>query len=226
MKVGYKKLGLVLGAVAAFALLPATADAQFVRYSPVFWSFEGSGGIAIPMGDLGDVAEAGPSFGLAASYFLNPNFALRGEGSVDFYGEPDGSTVEPDLRVWHFTGGFEYHISDPTENLLFAIDAGVGGVTFDTKVFQVDDFPGSGDTATGSFQKTYLAANGGVKVGYNFARHAQTGTPIVAIFIQGDIHLMFADEDDSAILAATAGEQPFGTVFAIPVTAGLRFNIP
>ncbi len=226
MKVGYKKLGLVLGAVAAFAILPARADAQFIRYSPVFWSFEGGAGIAFPLGDLGDVAESGPSFGLAASYFLNPRFALRGEGSVDLYGEPSGATIDPDLRIWHFTGGFEYHIADPTGGLLFAFDLGLGGVTFDTNVFQVRDFPNTGDTATGSFQKTYLAANGGLKLGYNFARHSQTGTPMVAIFIQGDLHLMFADDQDSALLAAAFGQTGFNTVYAVPVTAGLRFNIP
>ncbi|MGH7540408.1 MAG: hypothetical protein ACRELC_05370, partial [Gemmatimonadota bacterium] len=87
MKVGYKQLGVVLGAVAALAFLPARADAQFVRYSPIFWSFEGAGGIALPVGDLGDVADPGPTFGVAVSYFLNPRFALRIEGSLDLLGE-------------------------------------------------------------------------------------------------------------------------------------------
>jgi hypothetical protein len=53
MKVGYKKLGLVLGAVAAVALMPARADAQFVSYSPIFWSFEASGGMAPALGAAG-----------------------------------------------------------------------------------------------------------------------------------------------------------------------------
>lgn len=227
MKVGYKKLGLILGAVAAFAFLPAAADAQFVRYSPIFWSFEGNGGIALPMGDLGDVAESGPSFGLAAAYFLNPRFALRAEGSLDQYDEPSSATAEPDLRIWHFTGGFEYHVTDPTSNTLVAVDLGVGGATFDTKIFQVDDFPNTGDQTTGSFQKTYFAANGGVKLGYNFWRHSSTNVPMATIFIQGDIHLMFADEDDSAFYTAVVGDsQGFGTAFTIPITAGLRFNLP
>lgn len=228
MKVGYKKLGFVLGAVAALAFLPARADAQIVRYSPIFWSFEGNGGIALPLGDLGDVADAGPSFGLAASYFLNPRLALRAEGSLDMYGAPSAISDidDPDLRIWHFTGGLEFHLVDPTGNTTVAFDVGVGGVTFDTKVFQVDNFPNSGDTATGAFQKTYLAGNAGIKLGYNFWRHAETNTPMATIFIQGDFHLMFADEDDSALLATFNGASPFGTVFAVPVTAGLRFNIP
>ena len=82
MKVGYKKLGLVLGAVAAFALMPVRADAQFVSYSPIFWSFEGGAGIAIPMGDLSDNTSSGISLWIGGAYFLNPRFALRVELSV------------------------------------------------------------------------------------------------------------------------------------------------
>lgn len=221
MKVGYKKLGLVMGAVAALAILPARADAQVVRYSPIFWSFEGNGGIAIPLGDLADAASSGPSFGLAAGYFLNPRLALRAEGSLDLLGEGDGVTIDPELQVWHYTGGIEYHIADPTQNLLFALDLGVGGVTFDTEVFALE----GGGQAT--FSQTYLAANGGLKVGYNFWRHSQTNVPMATIFLQGDFHLMFADEDDSARFAGLAGETSgFGTAYSVPITAGIRFNIP
>ena len=226
MKVGYKKLGLVLGAVAALALMPARADAQFVSYSPIFWSFEASGGVAIPMGDLKDNAGSGASVAIGASYFLNPRFALRADGSIDFLGKASGAPSDPSLQVWHFLGGFEYHIADPTGNLLFAIGAGAGGVTFDTKVFQVQNYPSTGATTTGSFDQTFFAAKGGLKLGYNFARQAQTGTPIASIFINGDFHLMFAKKDKSQIFAAYNGQQPFGTVYAVPITAGIRINVP
>ena len=118
MKVGYKKLGLVLGAVAALALMPARADAQFVRYSPIFWSFEAGGGIAIPMGDLSDNAGSGASIQLAGSYFLNPRFALRAQGGLNLLGSSDTAPIDPDLQIWTFMGGFEYHFSDPMSDLL------------------------------------------------------------------------------------------------------------
>lgn len=226
MKVGYKKLGLVMGAVAALAILPARADAQVVRYSPIFWTFEGNGGIAIPLGDLADVASSGPSFGVAAGYYLNPRLVLRVEGSVDRLGEGDGVTDDPDLGLWHYTGGIEYHIADPTQNLLFAFDIGVGGATFDTDVFTVDDYPNPGDTTTGNFGNTYLAGNAGLKVGYNFWRHSQTNIPMATVFLQGDFHLIFANEDHTELLAALSGEPGFGTVYEVPITAGIRFNIP
>ena len=226
MKVGHKKLGLVLGAVAAVALLPARADAQFVRYSPVYWSFEGGVGLAVPLGDLDDVASSGVSVAAAGSYFLNPRFALRVEGGVDFMDAGDTAPSDVDLQIWHFLAGFEYHISDPTSSLLFAIDFGAGGVTFDTDFFQVQDFPTAGTTTTGNFSQTYFAAQGGLKLGYSFARHAATGVPIATIYINGDIHLMFADEDDTRLFAEFNRVSAFDNVYVIPITAGLRFNIP
>lgn len=226
MKVGCKKLGLVLGAVAAVALLPARAEAQFVRYSPVYWSFEGGVGLAVPLGDLDDVASSGVSVAAGASYFLNPRFALRVEGGVDFMDAGDDAPSDVDLQIWHFLAGFEYHLTDPTSNLLFAIDFGAGGVTFDTDVFTVQNFPSTGFTTTGSFSQTYFAAQGGLKLGYSFARHAATGVPIATIYINGDIHLMFADEDDGALFAAFNDAPRFDNLYVIPITAGLRFNIP
>jgi len=226
MKVGYKKLGLVFGAVVALALLPARADAQIVSYSPVFWSIEGGGGIAIPMGDLGDVSSSGPAFTLAGSYFLNPRLALRAEGGLDLMGESDTAASDPDLQIWHFLGGIEYHITDPTGTLMFAVDVLAGGATFDTEHFTVSDYPGTGDSTFGSFSKTFFAAGAGLKLGYSFARHAETGVPIATIYVNGDFHYMMTKKEDTALFAAYNGVPAFGASYSIPVTAGLRLNIP
>ncbi|MDX1579462.1 MAG: hypothetical protein R3266_13330, partial [Gemmatimonadota bacterium] len=119
---GYKKLGgLILGAVALLALLPAAADAQFIRYSPIFWSFDGRGGIALPIGDLEDVADAGATVGAGLAYFLNPRFALRIDGNASFLGGKDAVGSEagssaPDLRAFDFVGGFEVHLTDPSSS--------------------------------------------------------------------------------------------------------------
>ena len=226
MKVGYKKLGLVFGAVVALALLPARADAQIVSYSPVFWSIEGGAGIAIPMGDLADVSSSGVAFTLAGSYFLNPRLALRAEGGLDLMGEGDAAPTDPDLQIWHFLGGIEYHITDPTNQLMFAIDVMAGGATLDSEFLTVQDFPEVGGSTMGSFSQTVFAAGAGVKLGYSFARHAETGVPIATIYINGDFHYMLTDEEDTELFAAFNGVSPFGATYSIPVTAGLRLNIP
>lgn len=226
MKVGYKKLGLVLGAVVALALLPARADAQFVRYSPVFWSFEGSAGIALPMGDLNDVADSGASFQGAVAYFLNPSFALRAEGGLNILGDDlvGIGGEDPAFRIWTVMGGFEYHITDPTSNGTVAIDFGAGLGIFDTDFYSISS--GGGGSTTQAFNQSYFAANGGLKLGYNFARHSQTNTPIVSLFIQGDVDVIFADDQDTAVLASASGQSGFGTTILVPIRAGLRFNIP
>ena len=84
--VRYKKLGLVLGAVAMLALLPAKADAQFIRYSPIFWSFDVNAGVELPMSDLSDVAKPGFTVGAGWSYFLNPRFDIRIDEAATGYG--------------------------------------------------------------------------------------------------------------------------------------------
>jgi hypothetical protein len=226
MKVGYKKLGLVLGAVVALAVMPARADAQFVRYSPIFWSFDGGAGIAIPMGDLSDNSSSGVSFALGASYFLNPRFALRADGGLSLMGKSDAASIDPDLQIWNFLGGFEYFISDPTGDLLFSFDLGAGGATFDSGIFQVNDFPTAGASTQGNFSKTVFAAQGGLRLGYNFARHSATGVPMATIYINGDFHMMFLSDSDTALFAAYNSTSPFGTVYMIPVTAGIRINLP
>jgi len=229
MKVGYKKLGLVLGAVVALAIMPARADAQMVRYSPIFWSFDGGGGMAIPLGTLSDNMKAGPSIALGASYFLNPRLAVRGEGGLNFMGDSDAvaaTGADPQLQIWTYTGGIEYHIADPVGDWMFTFDLGVGGATFDTKVFTVPDYPTNGAATTGTFNKTRLAVDGGLKVGYNFARHASTGVPMATIFLKADANVIFTKEVDTELWSALNGQQPFGTGLLLPITAGIRINLP
>lgn len=225
MMVGYKKLGMVLGAVVALTLLPAKADAQTFGFSPIFWSFEGSAGIALPLGDLADVADPGLTLGVGASYFLGPRIALRAEGSIDMYGAPSSAAVDPELMAWHFTGGIEYHIVNPTGPFMFNVDVGFGGVSFDTDPFTVVGVPTGGQTTT-QFEKTYFAVKGGAQLGYNFAQHTPTGVPTVTIFASADFHYMFADDADTQLLGQFYGVSGFSSAFAIPITGGVRINIP
>jgi hypothetical protein len=229
---------LVLGAVAMLALLPAKADAQFIRYSPIFWSFDVNAGVALPMGDLGDVSKAGVAIAGGAAYFLNPRLALVVKGGADFLKGDSGSAFDggegPDLTVIHYTAGIEGHLADPTGEFTAAINVGVGGASFDTDLFAVDDLdcsgtvcsPSTGARTTSTFSQTYFAAQGGLTLGYNFARQGTNNIPVVTFFIAGNVHLIFADSDDTKVLAGGYGVSPFDSMFEIPITVGLRFNIP
>jgi hypothetical protein len=239
--VRYKKLGLVLGAVAMLALLPAKADAQFIRYSPIFWSFDVNAGIELPMSDLSDVAKPGFTVGAGWSYFLNPRLALTARGGVGFLsGESNAlfnfeGGVAPDLTLFHYTAGIEGHLADPMGDLLATINVGAGGATFNSDLFVLEDVdcsgpacidsPGASTTSTG-FDQTYFALQGGLTLGYNFSRSGTNNVPVVTLFISGNAHLIFGDEDHTRILAAGGSTSPWSTMFTIPITAGLRFNIP
>lgn len=228
--VGYRKLGLVLGAVAMLALLPAKADAQFISYSPIFWSFDVNAGVAIPLGDLGDVSKSGFAISGGAAYFLNPRLAVVARGGADFLGGDSGADFVggegPDLTVIHYTGGIEGHLADPMGDFLAAITVAAGGASFDTDQYSVNDYPSSGAVSTQSFTQTYFALQGGLTLGYNFARKGANNVPTVTFFISGQAHYIFADEDETAVLAAGYGVSAFDSMFEIPITAGLRFNIP
>lgn len=220
MMLGYKKLGgIILGAAALLALLPAAASAQFIRYSPIFWSVEARGGVAIPVGDLGDVADPGVTLGAGLAYFLNPRFALRIDGNVDFLQAKDGVSGAPDIFVFHYLGGFEVHVTDPANSRgLVALSAAAGGVTFDS-----DDFsftrPDQSQVIGASYDDTYFTINGGIRLGLN-------ASEIVSLFASGRFDVMFGQEEDSQFIAELAGVQRFGTTISIPIEGGIRINVP
>lgn len=232
MMLGYKKLGgVILGAAALFVLLPATADAQFVRYSPIFWSFEGRGGVAVPLGDLGDVVDAGPTVGAGLAYFLNPRFALRLDGNIDFFQAKDGEATsggpEPDMTVWRYGGGFEVHLTDPsTSKGMVTLHAGLGGVTYNSQDFTVENFDAqTGQVSPGTtsreaaLEDTYFAVNGGLRLGLNAGQ-------AVTIFVGGGIHVGFLEEEDTAAIAALFGVPPFDSGVSVPLEGGIRVNVP
>lgn len=225
MMLGYKKLGgIILGTAALLALLPAGANAQFIRYSPIFWSFEGRGGVAIPTSDLGDVADAGATLGGGFAYFLNPRFALRLDGNIDFLRAKEStalpsSTGAPNVHVFHYLGGFEVHLTDPsTSQGMVALTGGFGGVTFDTDAFSFTRANGAQVIGAG-YDQTYFALNGGIRLGLN-------ASELVTLFASGRLDVMFGDEEDSQFLAELFGIQPFGTTVSIPIEGGIRINVP
>lgn len=237
MMVGYKRLGAVLGAVAIgmLTLTPAAVDAQapgpdrdgFISYSPIFWSFDGRGGIAIPAGDLSNVADAGPTIGAGFAYFLNPRFALRLDGNLDLLQSKDDVAPEaPKLRAWHYTGGFEVHLAEPSEsNLLATLDLGAGGVTYHSDSFSFDR-EGGGRVVNARFRETYFGLRGGLRLGVHLGERARSGAPVATLFVGGSARLLFGKEEDTEFLAELLRTDTFDTVWIFPVEGGIRINIP
>lgn len=223
MKDVFRKLVLAVGAMAAFAFLPIRAEAQS-PYSPMFWSFEAGVGMAIPMGDVADAAESGPSFSGAASYFLRPRMALRVEGALDMLGTK--GPVDPNFQILHVTGGIEYHLTDPMGSTTLAVDVGLGVSTLDSDAFLLQNHPRPGLHTVGLVNGSYFSGNAGIKAGLNFARHAETGVPMVTLFAQADVRYVMTDEEETHVYGELNNVHGFSSIMEIPFSVGLRVNFP
>jgi len=195
-------------------LLGSTSPASAQQVDGQRFSVEPRAGIAIPAGDLSDVADVGPGVGLGLSYKLTNRLALRLDGDVDILSGLDASGTGPegpDATIYHYGAGLEYALLDPTTNR-WAIDVnlGAGASTFD-----VDDFSVGGNVV--DFSETYFTANGGIQVGYDV-------TPAVNVFGRGQAFLMFTDEDDTAVFNAFSPDidpAGFDTALSIPLSVGV-----
>jgi len=168
-------------------------------------NLEGRGGIAIPIGDLADVANVGADFGLKASYFFSPYFEVRGDGEVEIL---PGKGSAPNMRLWHYTVGPGVKLTDASVTpWSVIINGGLGITTIDT-----DHFQGN------SFNDTYFALNFGAKVGYDVTRQ-------VDIFVSSIGYITFANKNSTRFFAGIPGGKAFDTVFSLPVTAGVTVRI-
>ncbi len=218
MKVWYRKLKLALCAVAVLTILPAQSSAQ------VFWSADAGAGIAMPMGSLSNGAGSGPSFRGGLSYFLSSRLALRGEAGASLMSVKGQTDMM--LHLYNYTGGLEYHLTDPTGSTTLAFDATAGVGTFRSDVFTVMDRPTAGSRKTSRFYRSYPAAGLGLTAGFNFARDADTGVPVVTLFLRGGMTMVMAKEEDSADFMALNDQSGFGMAMQLPFTVGLRLNVP
>jgi hypothetical protein len=111
-----KSAGLIPpAALALLLILPGRTAAQHQ------WSFQGRAGLALPLGDLADFQDIGPSFGVGAAYWLNDRFAVRGDFDIDLLSGADaelfGQSVSfEDITLYHYNAGVEYDLLPPTQS--------------------------------------------------------------------------------------------------------------
>lgn len=211
MAIGRRVAGIV--AVGLLVALPAELRPQ--ERETV--SFQARAGVAVPVGDLGDLSGPGPTFGGGVAYRVAPRLAVRADGAVSLLARhrPGGGRAEgPDLGLFHLGGGVELLLSDPAlSRYRFRVHLGAGATTLDADATD-DPAPASG------FRRTYFAATGGLGVGLDVASG-------VSFFLDGQWHLVFADEEETAALASFTDEgEGFGRASVLPLTLGVRVRIP
>lgn len=213
----YKKFGAALGAIAlAFALTLTAVDTAQAQQEP--WvNMEGHAGIAIPMGDLADVVDAGPAGGLGFGYYISPRVSVRGDAGLDVLSGVDvtgGSAA--DIRLWHLNGGLDFELTNPETSSFSAIVNVGGGFT----IFDSDRIFDAGSGLNIGLNEMYPSVNGGLKLAFELNEDFD-------FFVGGQAHMVFADEEDTDRVAGIVpGAEAFDTAVSIPVTAGLRVNLP
>ncbi|MDT8436225.1 MAG: outer membrane beta-barrel protein [Gemmatimonadota bacterium] len=201
----------VIAALALGGLVLAANPAQAQQK----WTIEGRGGVGIPVGDLADLVDAGPSFGVGISYQLHPRIDLLLSGGAEILSGVDADAAgpeAPDINLYHYNLGAVFHVLEPgMSRWSVDVNAGAGATTFDSDSFTTT-------AGTDDFSETYFTANGGLRIGYDV-------TPRVNVFVGGQVYLIFADEDDTAQLAALRTDvDAFDTVASIPVEAGVAIR--
>ncbi|MYL06274.1 MAG: hypothetical protein F4012_05520 [Gemmatimonadales bacterium] len=73
---------------------------------------------------------------------------------------------------------------------------------------------------------SYFSGNAGIKAGLNFARHADTGVPMVTLFAQADVRYIMTDEEETHVYGELNGVHGFNSIMEIPFSVGLRVNFP
>lgn len=192
--------------------------------------FDAHGGVGVPVGDLADVADAGPAFGVAVGFGLTENFFLRLRGGAELYDGVDLSgplgsegIADLELDLIHFQAGGLYHLlpRDRSESpLSVALEGSVGATNLD--VPRVATSVGT-DAIEFEISELYPSTALGVSLGY--AVHDQ-----VDLFLEGRAHVVFGDEEDTAEMLEAVNDvldapvDGLGTMWSVPVTAGVRLH--
>lgn len=233
-----RKIVSTVMAVLAAAVLSADLSAQEEIILDV------SGGAGIPVSDVGDFQDFGPSFQLGVDLRLNERFSARASGGASILSgksfgedEPDINPNDPflltnelaDFSVIHFNAGPVFHVlPEGRWNVDVNVGGGVAILTSErqelTGVPIVDPDTGepTGAFGTAIIDLSELAPNvtGGVDIGYQFSQKVEA-------FVGADAQVFFLDEDDRDVAQLTSVAPELDapeTGFMLPIQAGLKFH--
>ena len=203
------KYGVLLAVLAMFAI----PSAGMTQPATGKVSVDLRGGVAIPAGNMDTYTAIGGGAGASALWNWNPNWGFR----VDFdwmrlnKSEDDfGVLLSPPQNLMFLGGSFEVNFNAPkyqTMHFTFMLNVGAGAMKM-----TVDDSYDAGNPAN-TFDHTYPAFQGGMKIGYQIA-------PWINVFVNGTAYFILMDAADTN----PAFGNDFNNGWVIPVTAGVRLS--
>ena len=208
------KYGVLLAVLAMFAV----PTAGLTQPATGKLSVDLRGGVAIPAGELDDITGVGGVVGASLMWNFHPNWALRADfdyTKLDDGTDEFGVVLSPPMDLMFFGGSIEVNFNGPryqTMPFTFMLNVGAGAMNM-----KVDDTFDPGHPAN-AFDHTYLAFQGGAKIGYQVA-------PWINIFVNGTTYFIIMDSNDTLVFVdPDAGVTNFDTSWLIPVTAGVRLT--
>lgn len=217
-------LGTVLTAGALLAV-PAGVEAQStmgdMMMSKGRLDLDVHGGAALPTNELTDYVEPGLDFGAGATWWLNDHVGVRIAGNVAALDgedeEPQLTSAMPNVRLWHYGGGFEFDVGGRDARSPWSLNAavGAGATTFDTDLFLVP-----GGSIRDDITHTYPNVNAGVELGYDMSERvsAEVGTSAFVTFYDA--------ADLTSLREMNPAADPLDVATLFPITATLRVQLP
>lgn len=218
------RMGIAL--VAGLILMAGTAEPAAAQQRPI--TFDARGGIGLPVGDLGSVADPGPAFNVNVNFGLNDRLFIRTGGGAELY---DGFGVsqslgseginELELNLVHLDAGLLYQLTRPEQSGFFASVNATGGVT-NLNVPRVETSVGASAVEV-DISELYPSASAGLTGGYTISEQVD-----VYLDVQG--YAVFGDEADTGDLVQVYNDRAqddvdgLSTMYSVPLTAGVRLH--
>ena len=200
---------VALATAVALAAMAVSAETAIAQDSEI--SVDPRMGLEFPVGGLSEIHSFGFTGGVGVSFEIHPHINLRGDFDAGVLNGKSGVQT-PSLTVLHYNAGIEFDFAEPEFQefpLSFRWNLGAGATTLTGD----ESFAGA---ETVDFSQTYPTITTGAKIGYGL-------TPRVELFAGGSLHLIFAEESETAELFKNApGRQPFGNTWSAPVTLGVQ----
>lgn len=211
MRTRFASTFMSMGCV-VWLLVTLTTDTAAQVADP--WSFETRGGPVIPAGALSDIADVGIAAGASFAYQFHRNFATRVNLDLDFFDDVRDSerTLISQMNLVHVTAGLEARFDRPAWQdlpLTSAINVGLGLTHMNEDELLLPD-------KDEEFSETYFSVRLGAEIGYQL-------TDLFNLYVAGQGFLILIEKADTRPIAARSPEiDPFGVVWSIPITLGLR----
>lgn len=221
MRITRTAFGLFLG----LFLLAAFASPAAAQQKPIV--FDARGGVAVPVGDLGDVADLGPSYNVGVNFGLSDRFMIRVDGGADLFDGFDAGTSgtegvnELDVQHFRLHAGALYYLTRRRPGGFFASVNGTAGFT-NLSVPRTQTSVGT-DAVEIDISEIYPSANVGATAGYSV--HEQ-----VDVYLDVQAYGVFGDEADAGDLIQVYNDRTdpdldgLSTTYSFPLSVGLRLH--